>query len=261
MGQNLVEKLALFDCNCMIGKWNTMQPGSFHSTEGLLDEMNYCGIKEALVFHSLAKYYSPSVGNHTLIGQIRGHTRLHGCWVLLPPETDEMPNPSSLVEEMLRSGVKAARLFPTHHRLILHKAFLGELLSELEEHRIPLLIDSGNVHWSDRYTDWKWIAETCSDYPELPIVLLHEGLAVNRVLYPCMKRSQNLHMEIHYYFLHRGIERICKEIEPSQLLFGTGMPIYAPGTPIMSLVYNNIDLEEKILIGGENLRRLLAKVR
>jgi len=29
----------------------------------------------------------------------------------------------------------------------------------------------------------------------------------------------------------------------------------------MSLIYSNIDLEEKILIGGENLRRLLAKVR
>jgi hypothetical protein len=245
----------------MVGNWGTVQPGSYNSTEGLLDEMDYCGINEALVYHSFAKYHSPAVGNRMLVEQITSNPRLSGCWVLLPSETGEMPSPTSLVGEMLTRGVRAARLFPTHHRLILHKAFLGELMDELEKHKVPLFIDSGNVHWSDRNTDWEWISETCLEYPELPLVLLHEGLAVNRVLFPSMKKFKNLYMEISYYYLHRGIEKICKEIGAGQLLFGTGMPVYAPGSPIMSLAYSNIGLEEKTLIAGGNLRYLLGGVR
>lgn len=97
-----------FDCNCMIGRWETFQPKSFYSIEGLLEEMNDYVIEEALVFHSLAKNYSPSIGNEKLLEELvlaEGKRRFHGCWVLLPPGTDEMPLPEKLIGEMLGRGL------------------------------------------------------------------------------------------------------------------------------------------------------------
>ena len=253
--------LTLFDCNCMVGRWSTFQPGSFYSVEGLLEEMNYCGINEALVFHSLARSYSPAVGNEKLLEEIRGKHQLQGCWVLLPHHTGEMPEPETIVETMLSKGVKAARLFPKEHRYSLSEWILGELLTVLEERQIPLLLDFGNVHWSDSFTDWNAVAELCSKHPKLPVILMHEGQAASRNLYPLLERFENLHLDTSYYFAHRGVEEICEKFGAKHLTFGSGMPIYSAGPPIMVVTYSSISQREKRLIAGENLRKLLGGIR
>ncbi|MEM2936225.1 MAG: amidohydrolase family protein [Candidatus Bathyarchaeia archaeon] len=256
-----MEDLAFFDCNCMVGRWSTLQPGSFYSVEGLLEEMSYCGIGEALVFHSLARSYSPAFGNERLLEEIRGKNQLHGCWVLLPHHTGEVPEPETMVESMLSKGVKAARLFPKEHRYSLSEWVLGGLLPVLEEHRIPLLLDFGNVHWSDSFTDWNAVAELCSKHPKLPVILMREGLAASRNLYPLLERFENLHLDTSYYFVHRGVEEICEKFGAKHLVFGSGMPTYSAGPPMMVITYSSISQREKGLIAGENLRRLLGGVR
>jgi len=256
-----LKDLAFFDCNCMVGRWGTFQPGSFYSVEGLLEEMSYCGIGEALVFHSLARSYSPAVGNEKLLEEIRGKHQLHGCWVLLPHHTGEAPEPEDLVESMLSKGVKVARLFPKEHRYSLSEWVLGGLLTVLEEHRLPLLLDFGNVHWSDSFTDWNAVAELCSKYPELPVILMRESLAASRNLYPLLERFENLHMDTSYYFVHRGVEEICEKFGAKHLVFGSGMPTYSAGPPMMVITYSSISQGEKQLIAGENLRKLLGGIR
>jgi len=49
--------ISFFDANCMVGKWPDYFEGSFYSSEHLVEEMHYCTIDEALVFHSISKYY------------------------------------------------------------------------------------------------------------------------------------------------------------------------------------------------------------
>jgi predicted TIM-barrel fold metal-dependent hydrolase len=245
----------------MIGRWPNYQPGSFYSSEGLVNEMNYHGIDEALVFHSLAKDYSPAIGNAELLEQIQGNTRLHPCWVLLPHHTKEMPELRHIIRQMREIGVKAVWLFPIKHNLSLDQELTGDLFSTLNRYKVPLFLDFGNVHWSDRSTDWSAVKRICLDFPDLPVILIHEGIAINRILYPLLEIAENLHLELSYYQVHRGIEDICERFGPEHLLFGSGMPIYSPGPPITMVTYSNISEEAKRLIAGDNLRNLLGNSR
>ena len=52
-------------------------------------------------------------------------------------------------------------------------------------------------------------------------------------------------------------ERMAARVGPERLLFGTGMPMYAPGPAITLLTYSGLSQAEKSLVGAGNLRRLL----
>ncbi len=82
-----VKMLSYFDVNCMVGRSVLFQEGSFFSVTHLIKEMDYYGIREGLVLHSLSKEYHPKVGNIELLKEIEVNDRLHGCWVLLPSHT------------------------------------------------------------------------------------------------------------------------------------------------------------------------------
>ena len=43
------------------------------SVDEIARELEYCAIDEALVFHALAKEYSPAIGNARLLEEIRDH--------------------------------------------------------------------------------------------------------------------------------------------------------------------------------------------
>ena len=51
--------------------------------EALLDEMLYCGIHGALVYHNVARDYDPAYGNAKLTDEIGDDSRLLPCWVVL----------------------------------------------------------------------------------------------------------------------------------------------------------------------------------
>ena len=89
--------ISFFDGNCVIGMRSIRRSGcageaEFYSLEDLLAEMDYAGIDDALVYHSLAKEYVPMLGNRQLMDEISGHERLHPCWVVMPNGTGAQGN-------------------------------------------------------------------------------------------------------------------------------------------------------------------------
>lgn len=249
----------LFDANCMLGHWSPRQPGAYVTVDGLLREMDYCGIQEALVFHSLAWLYEPRLGNQKLTEEILGQPRLYLCWVILPPHTGEMPAPCELVDEVKAHDVCAVRIFPRRIGPLREFTF-GELLEALAQCQIPLIVDYELGHWGSHLgeIDWVGLRWALDSYPNVPFILPRIGQGVDRLLLPLMERYPNLYIEISYYLGHSGLKRLINVIGPEHLLFGTGMPIYAPGPAITLVAYSGLDEEAKRLIGAENLRRLLV---
>jgi predicted TIM-barrel fold metal-dependent hydrolase len=220
--------------------------------------MDYCGIQEALVFHSLALFTEARLGNTRLVEEIEGQSRLYPCWVILPPSTGEIAVPQALVEELETYDVRAVRMFP--RRIGPLREFLyGELLETLAAHRVPLMVDYELVHYSahQREVDWEGLRWGLESYPDLPFILPRIGQGVDRVLLPLMERYGNLYIEISYYIGHGGLRRLSQMVGAERLLFGTGMPLYAPGPAITLLTYSGLDERAQWLIGGGNLRRLL----
>jgi predicted TIM-barrel fold metal-dependent hydrolase len=46
-----------------------------------------------------------------------------------------------------------------------------------------------------------------------------------------------------------------------QLLFGTNYPAHAPPAAVSMITYAGIDLEDKKMVGGGNLRKLIGNIR
>lgn len=242
--------VSFFDSHCMIGRRMGRTPREIWRVDQLLDAMDYFGIERALVFHALAKEYDPATGNEWLLKDIEATDRLYGCWVLLPSHTREMPPPVRLVEEMIRCGVRAARIFPKMHSFSLEPWSCGDLFAALEAYRVPLCVDRDQVEWPD-------VERICRDHPNLPVVITSIGYRENRSLYPLFEAFEHLYIDLSWYSVHRGIEAVCRRFGAPHLLFGTRMPLFTPGPALTAVAYADISEGERALIAGGTLWGLL----
>lgn len=246
-----VGTLHLFDANCSIGRRARAQPGSFHTVPRLLEEMEYVNIEQALVHHAVAEEYAPSVGNEMLMKEIKDTAQLRPCWVLLPHHAGMMPEPEKLIRDMLDRGVSAARLFPKSYDFPLSEWASGRLLAVLEEHRIPVFVRLDE-------TSWQEIHEVCSHHRQLRLIV-SEATSRAQSMYPLFEKFENLYLEISAYAVNRGLEEISQKFGARRLIFGSGMPVRAPGSALTRLAYAGTSEEEKRQIAGGNLRQLLER--
>jgi hypothetical protein len=252
--------LDLFDANCWLGPSNLSVATAPVTVFELLDEMKRVGIAEALVCHASAAGYSPTLGNQKLVRELQAMPRLHPCWVVMPCHTGEVEPPCRLVPNLIAAGVRAVRMLPRLHRFSLSAWSVDELLAELEEHRVPLFLDFGRLHWSEEVVDYDQTVRICSAFRNLPLVLVREGIGSTRYIYPILEKFANFFLELSYYQVAGGIADICRRFGAHRLLFGSGLTDYAAGPPVAMLQFADILNDEKKSIGGDNLRRLLDGV-
>ncbi len=247
--------LKFLDCNCQVGRYSAPQPEAVKLTEpaGLVEELNYNGISGALVYHALAKELSPSVGNSRLLREIVGQP-LYPCWAVMPHYTGEMAEPRKLVDTMISRGVRAARLFPATQQFKLSEWCCGELFAELERRKVPVFVEL------DQTGGWDEIAGILAAHPKLRLTVLRPNYRNDRYLYPLFERYPHFSIEISFYQVTSGIQTVCRRFGAERLLFGTGLPWYNAGVPISMVTYAEISDEEKQLIAGGNLRRLMREV-
>ncbi len=248
-----IQKLDLFDANCMLGRLIRPEPGFPLSVEALLAVMDDFEIAEALVYHSLSKEYHPAEGNALLMDEIAEAGRLHPAWVVMPSHTAELPDEEELIGQMLLRNVRAARVFPhpDSHNVPLKPWAADRLLRALQGERIPLFVDREEL-------DWDTVQRLCADYPALPLVLTSVGYREDRFLYPLWEQFDNLYIDLSMYCGHGAVEEVVRRFGAERLLFGTRLPYFTPGSAIAMLSYAGISRSDKRLIAGDNLRGLLA---
>jgi len=244
--------LSFFDCNTSIGCLAVPQPGSFFTASDLIREMNYFRIDRTLVYHTLAREYSPSEGNARLMEELVGYERFVPCWVIMPHNTGEFPPPDELIRLMARQGVKAVRIFPSPacHNWKLGDWIAGSMFTALAEHCIPLFVSFDQISWEQVFALGK-------SYPNMPLIVTEVRYEEARNFYPMLEKIQNLHIDLSWTILHFGLEDAVGRFGPSRFLFGSRMPIFSAGPAISYLTYADIDDESKELIAGKNLHHLL----
>jgi hypothetical protein len=250
----------LFDANCMLGSPALRGPGAPVTPVELLAEMKRVGIARALVYHSLAVTNNPRQGNQLLMEEIAGFPHLLPAWVLAPEFTPAAPSPAALVDQMVSLGVRAARLLPRPQSFELRLWNVGELLEALAERQAPVWIDYGMSSWTNNLTDWNGLAEVLGALPELRVVLVRPDISSGRRLFALMERHSNLFVETSYYTVHQGLAELCRSFGAQRVLFGSGLPARAAGPAITALLYQPIEEEDRRLIAGGNLERLLSEV-
>lgn len=258
--------LDFFDCNCFLGPVNRPPLWSYKVPADLLEDMDHFGIREAAVTHTVARDYNQDIGNREIVEALEGQPRLYGCWVLRVHGNASEPPIESQLEGMLAAGVRVVRLYPPprHPYAISDWATRG-LWGALAERRIPVLLTASDLgkHPDDTTAGFSAdnIYALCREYPELPVIIVRFNYTSTRIVMPILERCPNLHLEISYFTLHRGVELITRLFGAERLIFGTGAPVNNPGLALALVRYANVSDDERRSIAGGNFRRLLEEVR
>lgn len=245
--------LRWFDCNARIGPWSNPQPEQFSDIDGLLSVWDRVGIEAGLVYHSYAWEWSPGPGNARLLEEINGHDRLRPCFVALPPATREIDPPREFAARVRELG-GAVRIFPNMHNWRVSEWCAGALFDALAEHHVPVLVDI-------RELDWDGIAGVLAAHPGMPLIVLGFYYRCDRFVYPLLEKYPDLYLESNTYGVFEGIEMVCARFGADRLIFGTGLPDLEAGGPMALITYADISDEDKQLIAGGTMRRLLGEER
>lgn len=221
----------------------------------LLEEMDFCGIDEAFVYHQGMVENAPGYGNRLICEEVAAEpTRLHATWGILPPITETEYLPENLIPAMQQHGVKALRAWPVKNRYFLDRVTMGELLDVLVEKKIPLYLSPQD--------GWKYIFDTMKEFPQLTVILTNYGLwGSDRFFYPLIRAYPNVYIDTSDYQVIYGISEFCNRFGDDRLLFGSNYPMDSYGGPITALLSSDVKTESLEKIASGNIERLMSEVR
>jgi predicted TIM-barrel fold metal-dependent hydrolase len=265
-----IAALRLFDTCLTLGRVvrsGTPESVTPDSVLGLMDKHD---IAEALVHHNEARLRQPRAwGNRRLLREVAGEPRLHPVWVLDPLDDPGPRAARDLVDEMLASGARAARLMmgfaPPLHWV------WRDLCEALEERRVPCFLDfaapgygpaAGSTVGNPDALTVDRLRDVALAHPDLPMILSHVsgGLGLAHPLFPLMRRAPNLHVDLTSVVDYA--RRAAFELGPERVFFATGAPYYDPATFVSVVQYEpGLTPEARLAIGGGNVRRLLEAAR
>ncbi len=244
--------IVYLDCFALVGRRVPRDANEVWTTEDLLDEMQHCDVRGALVTHEMARTYDPAFGNEQLQQEVAKSERLWPCWVLMPAVLDEMPAAEQVVEGMLARGVPAAKICPTRHTY--HPVRDTEdICRALQEAGLPLFID-----WPGIGVDGLALVEDiCRAFPDLAVVLQGCSWTQYRTLAGVMSRCPNLHTEFSSMQGNYALEVLGELCGFQRLLFGSETLVKSLGAARSFVDYAELTDEQRRLIAGGNLARLL----
>lgn len=270
----MIHKLRFFDCNCMVGRslMHEPQPMRLETRDQLLREMDDHGIQEAILYSAIAKErqevgeWEPLARDEAL-AWAEDEPRLHPVAVLNLHHMMSMPEPEKDIAQMIERGIRMAVVFPTRsYPYLINEWLCGGLLAALDTHRVPVLLQNSELasRWPQFERVYGFSVENidwmCERYPNLPIILTGVASAT-QVLIPLMKRRSNLYIELSKCFIHQPVRFLSEQVGIERVLFGSGLPFTGPGPAMTEVHYAQVSEEEKRLVAGDNLRRLLAEVK
>ena len=250
------ESLRPFDASAWLGEPAGFPLAREMQPPELLRALRGYGIQAALVSHWAGLRVAPQAGNSALVQALGGAGEaLRACWTglpLFPREGGPLPGAGSLP---LAAG--AVRLFPRSHNFPLASWVIGELCSWLTEHRLPLFLWHVEI-------DWPSLHALAVAFPRLAIVVetqTQKILYQNRALFALMKDCPNVHVETSNLAGADFLRWAARELGARRLLFGSFLPVNDPWVALGMILEADLSWEEKRLVAGDNLRRLLPEAR
>lgn len=248
--------MALLDINVALGRFAKDRFG-FDTPADMRSEMQRLRISEALVCHALALEGDIELGNRRLSDCLHGEPDLYPCWVMAPSVLGDLPEPSAWVAAAVAAGVRAVRAVPRHSLYSLASWCVDPLLAALEKAELPLLIDFGPRHWSEKTIPWTDIEAVCSRHPSLNVVVLGATVSDTRDAVPLLHSLPNLYLELHAFNPADGLPLLARDGLASQLIFGTGLPQRAAECVVEQTLRSGLAAADLNAIAAGNARRLL----
>ena len=221
------------------------------------DELDRTGVTGGLVYNCAIDYAGVVVGNGALANDLKtARHELYGVYTLVPSYTNELPKAEMLYDAMKVQKMGALRLHPKAHGFIAKAGILSDYLSMAQECHIPVILD----------TACGLTPEDCWDfmcaYPDLTSILSIDATwPTDRMVRPFLAQFKNLYYDLSHMITEHGLESLVSFCGAERLLFASDYPARYIGGQQMMLKYSLLSEEEKDLIAGENLLRLLREAK
>jgi len=254
--RELAERLAFCDSQLWLGP-----PDGFPLAEEMHpDALHHAAvgslISGGLVSHWLGKMVSSQDGNRALEESLTELPDEYGAiWTGLPLFPEE-PGPLPGKDE-LPDRVKGVRVFPASHGFLLEDFVAGSLLELMVQARLPLFVWHTELDWSSLY-------EIAGEFPELTIIVETQTQKIlyhMRTLLPLMRERPNVLLETSNLSGQDYLEYGVNTLGPQRFVFGSFLPIFDPLSAMGAILDARISEEDKKLVAGDNLRRIIAEVR
>ena len=247
-----MHNLDFFDAEAWLGKPAGFPLAQEMSRQGLAGALAEVGITGCCYSHWSGHTVSAQEGNRALLAEAQAAgAGFHAIWTglpLFPPEGAPLPGGSDPPPSLC--GV---RLFPKTHNYPLSAWVVGELCEWLIRHRLPLFV------WHEE-TGWDSLGALASAYPALHIVVETQVRKVFyhlRPLFALMRAFPNVLLETSNLTGIDSVAFAVRAFSAERLLFGSFLPANDPLAAMGMIADADITEEEKRLVAGGNVRRLI----
>ena len=248
--------MQFLDCNLSYGPLvpRTQLRGCANLSE-LKAHLNRAGIAGGLVAMALDEV---NIANDALAADLtrEGRPIFWGVWRLLPPHTGEIPLPRDLPAAMKANNIAALTICPATNRFMPNKFAIGAYLEMASERNIPVMLNTA------RGLTLEQAAGVLADFPDLTCVLTYANCwPSDRLLRPFLDAYPNLSLDMSYMLTDSGLKDILRRYSARRILFGSAFPESYLGAHMLVIKHADISDEDKRLIAGENLLRLIEEAR
>ena len=246
-----------FDAFLGIGRTNGAVSSCPTNREEALAKMDYYDVDRAFVYHTVSRDSDPVQGNSALTQICQ--KRLFPVFAFDPAYviTDTV---EKFLSSALSIGARGVMINPLMRRInIVRSPRIKELASLLESHRIPLFLVYWQTNAEQDLIDWYELADFCSLYPRLPVLVWEWRTRSNRTMFDVLAETKNLKVSVSSLWQARSIEQITNSYGPDRLVFSLGLPHLDPGSFQACLRYANISLDAKKRIAAGNLDAILEE--
>ena len=248
--------MRIIDAHCGIGPWATRDRISPYKPADILAIMDSCGIDSALVFSNMVNFsgWPPDI-NQMAAEAAAACDRFIPAFVLAPRPYNESVQAADFAAHMKKARAKVAWLWPGPQQHGVSTWLIGDLLSMCVQKKVPLFLPADNVNPDQ-------IHDICRNFPRLRLVLANLGYRADGWLYPLMKMHRELRVCLGAtYIPPLGPDQFARHFGPERMIFGSGLPLYAPGGLIAHVMYSRLNDADKQKILAGNIEALMGEVR
>lgn len=246
--------LMLFDCWASYGPHPSKPVPQRWTLEHLLEDLDLAGVAAALVRHEQGLIYDAMHVNRRLVHELHGHRdRLHPCWVAMPHQAGDFPEPLAFCQAMDAADVRAVVLAPSAHGYPVHADVLGPLSTALNARRTLVLVSIAELGAS-----YDQAVTLCGLFRDCPVVLTEASWGQMRLLVPILDACPNACVELSALQANRALEVFTQRYGPRRVLLGTGLPRRSGGAARGFADWAMTDADTQARFAGLNLAEFLG---
>lgn len=222
--------------------------------DDLLREMDRAGVDTSVVvyFRSVMQVLDGNADIKEIADNSNG--RIQACF-MVHPYMDDIQMPKDLKCYLKENRPAAVTMHPKEHKYPFVSRYCGEALKALEELRIPLFLDVGNVPGYDEK-----ILQIADEYPNLPIVITKQGYTTSMFMRTALRTTKNIYLNLGFIENAGELPQLVHEYGAERFLMGSTAGSIAGGA--LGLVYlGGYSKEEQELMLGGNWQRLQEGIK